>query len=532
MKEFIRSFIRMTCVLTLLILIGNLEAFEIGIILLVLAILELLLHFAYSDKKDLEVIANAIEDVVQGNLSKKFQVKNQGYGKFQSFLNQFLFKFKKVLATVGMSADDMNGALKNVIIAINETNTAVEEISITIEKIANGAKEQNDMTQCVHIGCSDLAELSAETTQQNRDAKSHMEETVLGFQDSKVLVEELVVNLKSRSEANGELTQKTKHILDELKKIDQIINLVKSISDQTNLLALNAAIEAARAGDAGRGFSVVAEEVRKLAVDSSDAANEIGKMMESFGVWITETIECFEAGIDQEKQDTEILMNTVNYFDKIGNSSEDAIKMMTSVHQKIEKQQENISVLNEQILGIATIAEDISSGTQQASAVTQEQTAALETISNAAMSLEVMSEDMSKLMHANSEVKMDEQKLKSITDKWLKFVTDLAAESEIISMDEKHHNSLFKKLAQEYDNKITLYTYRPDSTRVGCNYSELAEVDLSNRPWFIGAIKGKAYISDLYITTDIFEVVQTIALPVYKNQEVIGILGLDVIIET
>lgn len=532
MKDIMKSLIRVIGITVLLFLFRTEGVVGTVIIICGTVIIESIIYVALPGNKSINAIASGVQEVVEGNLSKKFKAAEKRYDKITKYLNKLLNNYKRVLAKIGISADDMHGVVGHVVSGITETNAAVEEIANTIEHIASGAEEQYGMTKDILSSCVRLADLSEETTADTGEAKKHLEETVQGFQESRELIQVLIGRLKSRSEANWKLSQNNRQILDKLKEINSIVEVVKNISGQTNMLALNAAIEAARAGDAGRGFAVVADEVRRLAEGSSSAAHEIGNMVSGFGSCIVETLECFEEGIRQEKEDTEVLLKTDDHFVEMGMTGQQTVSLINIVHGKIKTQQTEIKGINEHLIKIADIAGDISAGTQQVAAVIQEQTGVIENITEEAFTLNKMSQAMATMMKEHSKVNLDKAKLKLITDRWMSFVNDLLKRPEITGLNEKVHNELFKKLSAEYNNSISIYTYRPDSTRIGCNRPELPVVDLRNRAWFIGALQGKTFVSDLYITSDIFEIVMTIAVPVYKGREAVAVLGVDVIIES
>jgi len=477
-------------------------------------------------------IISGIKEVNSGNLSKKFWSKDIKVRELTNGINELLFNYRKVLAQIGMNSDQLYHETKKLSAGTVKTSSAMQEIAGTIEDIASGAEKQNEMINDVMVSSSRLVKLAGETSGRVENTRENLEQTVSYFKDSKEIIQQLIKRMQSRVEGNISLSQNTKQISDSLKSINNIIGVVKNISAQTNLLALNASIEAARAGEAGRGFSIVASEIRKLAEESKEAADKIGKMVNSFEGEIVALIDCFDNGISQEQEDSKILSKAGKGFEDMVTTGELTVKTMTETCKDIELQEKEIEKVNDCLGKVTTVAEEIGAGTEQVAAVIEEQSTIIEEMASEAASFEKMSEIMTKIIKEHSQVKIGKEAMDLITNKWRGFAEDLAARTDIIRLDRDEHTKLFKKLSKENNEKIVLYTYKPDSTRVGCNLDGIPPIDLRNRPWFIGALQGKIFISDLYITTDTNEIVLTIAAPIYDKGEVIAVLGLDAVIES
>ncbi|SFW60678.1 methyl-accepting chemotaxis protein [Selenomonas ruminantium] len=177
-------------------------------------------------------------------------------------------------------------------------------------------------------------------------------------------------------------------------QIGQIVEAISSIAEQTNLLSLNAAIEAARAGEHGRGFAVVAEEVRKLAAESHDSAEQIKERILSIQNDTNEAVKAMAAGTEEVKSGTEAIRDVGEQFEGILSLVNGIKEQMDGINKSVEVVAAGAGNIVNAVESIDSISRKTSESTQTISAATEEQSASNEEIAAASQSLANMATDM------------------------------------------------------------------------------------------------------------------------------------------
>ncbi len=235
---------------------------------------------------------------------------------------------------------------------------------------------------------------------------SHSIETIRGVVvDSEEIGEEVIkvmdeLNKKTSESVNiSSFIQTTINSLyDNTKEISNIVRIIENISSQTNLLSLNASIEAARAGDAGKGFVVVATEVRKLAEQSKDATKSIEKIILSIQNDTHEAVKFVEQGNVIYKEQEESVIRTNDAFEDISTSLRSIARQMEVVDQGIKGINQYREQAIDAVSNIAAIAEESSASTQEIMAASQEQATSTGRVSRVAKNLKDEVEKLNKSM--------------------------------------------------------------------------------------------------------------------------------------
>ena len=294
----------------------------------------------------LHVMTNTMADIAQGegDLTQRLQVDSKDeFGELAVAFNRFVERIHESIREVASTTGAVHERVRTVVAASNASMTNSSEQAARTDSVAAAINELGAAAQ-------EIARNAADASTQASDARE-------GAENSQQMVEktlEAMSDLSSKIEVAGThieaLSQKSNDI-------GQILDVIKGISEQTNLLALNAAIEAARAGEAGRGFAVVADEVRNLAQRTQSSAQEIQQMIEQLQTGAQQAVNTMlesrrfsDDSVRIGKQAGENLQSVtqrIGEIDGMNQSVATATEEQTSVVENLNMDITEINVLNQ-----------------------------------------------------------------------------------------------------------------------------------------------------------------------------------------
>jgi len=368
----------------------------IGIVILTIIAV---VWFTRRISRKLTLIGHAIERAGQGDFTVEVKADSRDeIGQLSKSYEHMRENLVDLLRHLSQTTEQVAASSEQLSASSQQNSKAAEQIAVTVQQLAQGAGNQvenvEDSSQSIrelsanveHIveNTHSVSALAANATSNAADGNDSIQKAVLQMNAIHGTISglaEVIQNLSTRS-----------------KEIGQIIETITGIAGQTNLLALNAAIEAARAGEHGRGFAVVADEVRKLAEESSQSVQQIYQLISAIQEETNLATQAMEQGMTEVAAGIDVVGQAGESFRTIEQSVSEVAMRVQEVSAAIGLITKGTGEVVEAINGISAIAETTASGAQHVSAATDEQLASMEEIHASATTLAKMADDLQQVM--------------------------------------------------------------------------------------------------------------------------------------
>ncbi|MBM7600359.1 methyl-accepting chemotaxis protein [Virgibacillus halotolerans] len=351
--------------------------------------------------KTISAITIRMKQLAAGDLSQDdLQTKSSDeIGQLVLSTNQMNQKVRGLLNKINTVSETVNSQSEGLTQSASEVKTGSEQIASTMQELAMGSESQanqtSELSNVMGLFTNKVQEADEKGGDITRSSSAVLEMTNKGSKFMESSAGEM-------AKINGvfrETVEKVEGLNEHSNKISNLVSIINDIAEQTNLLALNAAIEAARAGEHGRGFAVVADEVRKLAEQVSDSVTDITGIVKDIQHETSHVTETLQEGYKEVEDGTNQIKMTGLTFGEIQQAIGQMVNNIRGVAGNLADIAAGTQEMNGSIQEIAAISEEAAAGIEQVSASSQETSGSMEEVASSSDDLAKLAEELNELIH-------------------------------------------------------------------------------------------------------------------------------------
>lgn len=322
----------------------------------------------YKSKDEIGVLTNAFTDLIQNT--------------------------QRVIHTTNMTSEQVAASSQQLSASAQQSAAASQHISSVMQELADGATQQaSSVEQSLQVIENMAMSSSVVYDHIDKAAATAKEASDLSAEGSTV-IQTVNTQMNSINDTVISLSTVFQSLAERSNEIERINEVITNIAGQTNLLALNAAIEAARAGEHGKGFAVVAAEVRKLAEQSAQSAEQISSLITLIQRETQQTTESIDSALEEVKEGMDVTTKAGTSFATINKTVTSLAAQIKEVTATVEQLSIGTAQVTQAIFEVNGVAEEAASSTQNAAAATEEQLASMEEITSSSTALASLAQEL------------------------------------------------------------------------------------------------------------------------------------------
>ncbi|MGE7665400.1 methyl-accepting chemotaxis protein [Ureibacillus composti] len=345
--------------------------------------------------RPLRLLGEAAGKIGEGDLRNKIEIKNQDeFGHLAGIFNKMIDSLQTLIRHVSDQSNTLAASSAELTASTEENQKATNQIVESIQQLANGAEQQSAAVTNSSIATNEMQQNIQMISSIAENALNKARQTLQEVQVGDRTIQQAINQMQSISETVKSIEVAILNLGKRSNEIGQIVEAIKQIADQTNLLALNAAIEAARAGEAGKGFAVVADEVRTLAEQSATATKQIAEIISKIRFETNDAVEKMATGTEEVGKGILVMNEAGQKFVTIQENVMEVTNEIKEVSTTTTNMSQQSLLVSDATQAVQSLTNHTLEGIQNISASTEEQLASMEEISASADELAIMADSL------------------------------------------------------------------------------------------------------------------------------------------
>lgn len=342
--------------------------------------------------RPLVTLMKLMDEGSKGNLNVRMEQKSKDeIGMLTASFNVMMEQITQLVKQTNNSAQDVLDTATELTQASNKTAISAKEIAIATEEIANGATSLANEAERGNELTENISRQMDHVISANKEMESSARQVERSSQQGTEYLNELLQKTSVTGEMVNALTEKVDSLKSSTSSVLKVLDVMQNITQQTNILSLNATIEAARAGAAGRGFMVVADEIRQLADQSRQSITMVGEITDNIQKEMNETVQALSEASPLFQDQIKSVKETSQIFVSVQEQMEGFVQHLDSVTSSIDELNQSQSVLSEAMSNVSAVAQQSSATSEEVASLSSEQETVGEQLVNLSNKLENVS---------------------------------------------------------------------------------------------------------------------------------------------